>query len=89
MACRSHSQVLTVNSDLVNFFRKMQDFWENVSRYPRFFITFTLGIFYFLFERLKPLFERPLTAIALTGILIAGFFFIAFTLRAMLGLSPV
>lgn len=89
MACRSRLQVLTVNSDLVNFFRKMQDFWENVSRYPRFFITFTLGIFYFLFERLKPLFERPLTAIALTGILIAGFLFIAFTLRAMLGLSPV
>lgn len=89
MACRSRSQVLTVKSNLVNFFRKMKDFWENVSRYPRFFITISLGIFYFLFERLKPLFERPLTAIALTGVLVAGFFFIAFTLRAMLGLNPV
>lgn len=89
MACRSGSQMVTVKSGLLNFFRKMKDFWENVSRYPRFFITFTLGIFYFLFDRLKPLFERPLTAIALMGILIAGFFFIAFTLRAMLGLNPV
>jgi hypothetical protein len=67
----------------------MKDFWENVSRYPRFFVTIILGIFFFLFERLKPLFSRPITAIALMGILIAGFFFIAFTLRAMLGLGPV
>ncbi len=67
----------------------MKDFFVNVSRYPRYFITITLGIFFFLFERLKPLFSRPLTMIALTGILIGGFFFIAFTLRAMLGLNPV
>jgi len=67
----------------------MKDFWDNVSRYPRYMITITLGIFFFLFERLKPLLARPLTAIALMGILIGGFFFIAFTLRAMLGLNPV
>jgi hypothetical protein len=45
----------------------MQDFFQNVSRYPRYFITFTLGIFFFLFERLKPLLNRPVTAIALVG----------------------
>ena len=67
----------------------MKDFWDNVSRYPRYMITITLGIFFYLFERLKPLFARPLTAIALMGILVGGFFFIAFTLRAMLGLNPV
>lgn len=67
----------------------MQEFFNNVSRYPRFFITFTLGVFFFLFERLRPLLSRPLTAIALIGILIAGFAFVTFTLRAMLGLSPV
>jgi hypothetical protein len=67
----------------------MKDFLQNISRYPRFLVTIILGIFYALFERLKPLFSRPLTAIALMGILIAGFFFIAFTLRAMLGLGPV
>lgn len=67
----------------------MQEFFNNVSRYPRYFITFTLGIFFALFERLRPLGERPVTAIALLGILLGGFFFITFTLRAMLGLNPV
>lgn len=67
----------------------MKDFFVNVSRYARYFVTITLGIFFFVFERLKPLFSRPLTAIALTGLLIGGFFFIALTLRAMLGLNPV
>jgi hypothetical protein len=65
------------------------DFWENISRYPRYFITFTLGIFFALFERLRPLLSNPVSAIALIGILIGGFAFITFTLRAMLGLSPV
>lgn len=67
----------------------MQEFFQNVSRYPRYFITFTLGIFFFLFDRLKPLLSNPVSAIALIGIFLAGFAFIAFTLRAMLGLSPV
>lgn len=67
----------------------MQEFFQNVSRYPRYFITFTLGIFFFLFERLRPLLSNPVTAIALIGIFVAGFAFITFTLRAMLGLSPV
>ncbi|MBD0346650.1 MAG: DUF751 family protein [Coleofasciculus sp. Co-bin14] len=67
----------------------MQDFWNNVSRYPKYFIGITLGIFFALFERLKPLLNSPLSAIALLGILISGFFFIIFTLRAMLGLSPI
>lgn len=66
----------------------MQGFWENVTRYPRYFITFTLGIFFFLFDRLKPLLNRPVTAIALIGVLLGGFAFITFTLRAMLGLNP-
>lgn len=67
----------------------MQDFWENVSRYPRYFITISLGIFFALFERLRPLLSRPVTAIALIGLLLGGFAFITLTLRAMLGLSPV
>ncbi|HEY9650403.1 MAG TPA: DUF751 family protein [Coleofasciculaceae cyanobacterium] len=67
----------------------MKDFWENISRYPRYFITITLGIFFALFERFRPLLNRPVSAIALTGLLLGGLAFIFFTLRAMLGLSPV
>jgi len=67
----------------------MKDFLQNVSRYPRFLFTIIIGIFYSLFERIRPLFGRPVTAIALVGILIGGFLFITCTLRAMLGLSPI
>ncbi len=67
----------------------MQDFFENVSRYPRYLISFSLGIFFALFERLRPLFKNPVTAIALLGMLLGSLAFIFFTLRAMLGLTPV
>jgi hypothetical protein len=67
----------------------MQDFFDNVSRWPRFVITITLGIFFFLFERIKPLFKNPLTGIAIVGLLIAAFTFVTLTLKAMFGLTPV
>lgn len=71
---------------LLNMF---EGFWENISRYPRYFITIILGIFFFTFGWLIPLFKRPVTAIALVGFLLATLTFITLTLRAMLGLSPI
>jgi Protein of unknown function (DUF751) len=65
----------------------MNEFFLNVSRYPRYLITFTLGVFYSIYELLKPLGKRPVTLAALVGIAISGFFFVTFTLRAMLGLA--
>ncbi|ACK70302.1 protein of unknown function DUF751 [Gloeothece citriformis PCC 7424] len=67
----------------------MGDFFDNISRYPRYFITIILGIFFAFFEWIKPLFKNPLTAIAVVGIFIGGFVFLFFTLRAMLGLTTV
>ncbi|MBZ8182657.1 DUF751 family protein [Oscillatoria salina] len=67
----------------------MDDFWDNISRYPRYLITITLGIFFALYDRVKPLLKQPVTATALIGVLISGFAFIFFTLRAMLGMSVV
>lgn len=67
----------------------MDGFWENVSRYPRYLITFTLGIFYALFVWLKPFFQDPVRAVALIGILISGLILMMFTFKAMLGLTPV
>lgn len=67
----------------------MQDFWTNVSRYPRYLITFSLGVLFTLASPLLPLFKRPVTAIATTAFLVAAFAFIGFTLRAMLGLGAV
>jgi type II secretory pathway component PulF len=65
----------------------MQDFFRNVSRYPRYLISFSLGVFWSLLQPLLPLLKRPLTAIALLGILLGGMAFLSFTLEAMLGLS--
>ncbi len=65
----------------------MQDFFNNVSRYPRYLIAFTLGVLLTAFSPLLPLFKRPVTAIATIAVLIAAFAFLSFTLRAMLGLD--
>lgn len=65
----------------------MQDFFDNVSRYPRYLIGFILGTFMAAFSPLLPLMKRPSTAIATVTFFLAAFLFIAFTLRAMLGLD--
>ncbi|MGF1491520.1 MAG: DUF751 family protein [Microcoleaceae cyanobacterium] len=67
----------------------MQDFFDNISRYPRYLISFTLGIFFALFGWVKPLLSNPITAIALFGLVGGTLAFTFLTLRAMLGLSPV
>lgn len=67
----------------------MEEFFNNVSRYPRYLITFTLGIFLTALSPLLPLFRRPSTAIATVAVLVAFFALLAFTLRAMLGLDAV
>ncbi|MGK7886744.1 MAG: DUF751 domain-containing protein, partial [Crocosphaera sp.] len=42
----------------------MGDFFKNVSRYPRYLISFTLGVFFVFFNWIKPLFKNPVSAIA-------------------------
>ncbi|BDA67439.1 hypothetical protein RIVM261_081020 [Rivularia sp. IAM M-261] len=64
-------------------------FWENISRYPRYFITTLLGVLLNLFAPMAPLLKRPITVIALIGILVSSLVFVSLTLRAMLGLTPV
>ncbi|MEQ8381288.1 DUF751 domain-containing protein [Coleofasciculus sp. A1-SPW-01] len=67
----------------------MKDFLQNISRYPRYLISISLGIFFALFERFKPVLSNPVSAIALVGLVVGTFLFLVFTLRAMLGLNPV
>jgi hypothetical protein len=66
----------------------MQEFFENVARYPRYLVSLILGIFIAAFDNIKPFLSKgPLTAIATVGILTGGFAFLFFTLKAMLGLT--
>jgi len=62
-------------------------FWNNVSRYFRFFVTTLLGVFLNAFSWLEPVFKRRITSIAFIGLLVGILVFVSFTLRAMLGLS--
>jgi Protein of unknown function (DUF751) len=65
------------------------DFWNNIGKYPRYFITIILGVFISSFGWLAPLWKRPVTAVALVGFLVGTFVTIVLTLKAMLGLTPV
>jgi uncharacterized membrane protein len=65
------------------------DFWNNIGKYPRYFITIILGVFISSFGWLAPLWKRPVTAVALVGFLVGTFVTIVLTLRAMLGFTPV
>lgn len=67
----------------------MKDFWENIARYPRYFVAFTLGVLLSLVSPLLPLFKRPSTAIAAIALILSSLMFVGFTLRAMLGLGTV
>lgn len=67
----------------------MGEFLQNVARYPRYLISFTLGVFFVFFEWIKPLFKNPISAIAVGGMGIGIFSLLYFTLKAMLGLSTV
>ncbi|BAZ03409.1 DUF751 family protein [Calothrix sp. NIES-3974] len=64
-------------------------FWENVFRYPRYLVTTALGVLLSLFAPLAPLVKRPITLVALIGLLISSLVFVSLTLRAMLGLGTV
>jgi Protein of unknown function (DUF751) len=58
------------------------DFFDNIGRYPSYFVTIILGIFFSAFGWLAPLWKRPITAVGTVMVVVL-------TLRAMLGLTPV
>jgi MFS family permease len=65
------------------------DFFDNIGRYPSYFVTIILGIFFSAFGWLAPLWKRPITAVALVGFLVGTVMVVVLTLRAMLGITPV
>ncbi len=64
-------------------------FWDNIFRYPRYFITILLGVVLNTFAPLVPLLKRPITLIAIVGLFVGSLLFLSLTLRAMLGLSTI
>ncbi|MCT0201616.1 DUF751 family protein [Synechococcus sp. CS-602] len=67
----------------------MKDFFLNVTRYPRYLVAFSLGVFNSVFEPLAKRRSNPVTAVALIGALVSGMLSLTLVLRAMVNPSPL
>lgn len=64
-----------------------QDFWGNILRYGRYFITVMLGTGYVMVRPLQSMLNRPVTAVLAIGALVALVFGTRIALEFMLGIS--
>ena len=67
----------------------MREFFLNVTRYPRYLVTFTLGVMNSVVEPLAQRRSNPVTAVAMIGSLISGFISLSLVLRAMVNGVPM
>lgn len=65
----------------------MPEFWENVFRFPRFFISSMLGLVFIIIGPFLNLLRRPQTTLVFIIISILTLTFISLTLKAMLNLD--
>ena len=64
----------------------MNDFWNNVFRYPRFFISSLIGLILVILSPLKNLLKVPKSRIIIILIFFGFISLLSFTLKAMVGL---
>ncbi len=67
----------------------MKDFLQNVIRYPRYLVAFSLGILQTLVQPLAGRRTNPVTAVSLVGALVSGLLSLALVLRAMVAPAPL
>jgi hypothetical protein len=67
----------------------MREFLQNVIRYPRYLVAFSLGILQTLVQPLAGRRTHPVTAVALVGALVSGLLSLALVLRAMVAPAPL
>lgn len=65
----------------------MTDFWENVFRFPRFFISSVIGLLLTILGPFLNLLNRPRTTIIFVIISILSLSFLTLTLKLMLGIE--
>lgn len=66
-----------------------EEFWPNVVRYGRYFVTVMLGTGYVMLRPLANMFKNPVSAILAIALLVGGVVGTKVTLEAMLGLQSV
>jgi len=64
----------------------MNDFWNNISRYPRFFISSVLGLALIIITPFRNLFKIPKLRIFVIFFVIGLIGFLYFVLKSMVGL---
>ncbi len=64
----------------------MSDFWNNISRYPRFFISSMVGLILVILAPLKNLFKVPKLRIILILSFVIFFTLLYFIVRDMTGM---
>lgn len=64
-----------------------EEFWGNVARYSRYFVTVMLGTGYVMVQPLLAAFKRPVTAVLAVVGLGGGFLALRYVLNAMLGVQ--
>ena len=65
----------------------MPDFWENVLRFPMFFISSTVGLIFTITGPFLNLLKRPKTTIIFVTILATLVFCLILTLKSMLEIT--
>lgn len=64
-----------------------EEFWGNVAKYGRYFVTVMLGTGYVMVQPVIAAFKRPVTAVAAIVGIGGGFVLLRFVLNAMLGVQ--
>ena len=64
----------------------MNDFWNNISRYPRFFISSVIGLALIIITPFRNLFKIPKLRIFVILFVIGLIGFLYFVLKSMVGL---
>nr|BDA97807.1 photosystem I assembly protein Ycf33 [Rhodomonas sp. NIES-698]BDA98773.1 hypothetical protein [Rhodomonas sp. NIES-1730] len=65
----------------------MTDFWENVFRFPRFFVSSIIGLLLTILGPFLNLLNRPKTTVLFIIISITSIAFLTITLKLMLGIN--
>jgi antibiotic biosynthesis monooxygenase (ABM) superfamily enzyme len=64
----------------------MNDFWNNISRYPRFFISSLIGLILIIISPFRNLFKIPRLRFILIPSIVLIIAFFSFILKTMVGL---
>lgn len=66
-----------------------EDFWSNMARYSRFFVSVMIGTAYTILKPFGQLLKNPVSAVVLIGGTVLLYLFVSSTLKGMLGLTDM